>query len=202
MPPRRVQIIGTILSTLIARVPWLWPLLRRPTQRFWDRMAASWGSRSTTAGRMQPLEAALGRVDSPRRILEIGTGSGEGAALMAERFPNAEITAVDISQNMLEIARGSLPERVRLVRADAGALPFEDAAFDLVVQMNVPVYFSELARVTAARGCVVVTSSFGPATPYYTPHAVLRRKFARRGLRERAAEASPPGDFFIACRPS
>jgi SAM-dependent methyltransferase len=204
MPPRSIRIIGTTLSTLIARAPWLWPVLRRPTQRFWDRMAAQWGSRAAAAGRLEGLEAGLESIPGPRprRILEIGTGFGDGAALIAQRFPEAEITAVDMSERMLEGARERLPERVAVQRADAGALPFPDGSFDLVAQLNVPVYFSEIARVTAPGGCVLVASSLGPSTPYYTPHAVLRRKLARRGLREARSGAAGPGDWFIACRPS
>jgi ubiquinone/menaquinone biosynthesis C-methylase UbiE len=151
---------------------------------------------------MAPLEAALEHVPAPRRVLEIGPGAGEGSAMMAERFPDAAITAVDVSEGMLDIARANVPERVRLQLADAAALPFEDGSFDLVAQMNVPVYFAEIARVTAPGGCVLVASSLGPATPYYTPHSVLRRKFARRGLRELASGQADPGDWFIACRPS
>jgi ubiquinone/menaquinone biosynthesis C-methylase UbiE len=194
--------IGTTLSWLVAHAPWLWPLLRRPTRRFWNGMASQWQQRAASAGRMAPLEAALEHVPAPRRVLEIGPGAGEGSAMMAERFPDAEITAVDVSEGMLDIARANVPERVRLQLADAAALPFEDGSFDLVAQMNVPVYFAEIARVTAPGGCVVVASSLGPATPYYTPHSVLRRKFARRGLRELASGQADPGDWFIACRPS
>jgi ubiquinone/menaquinone biosynthesis C-methylase UbiE len=165
-------------------------------------MAAEWSSRSATIGRMAPLEAGLEQVGQPQRILEIGTGSGVGAEIIVERFPDAEVTAVDISEPMLATARERLPQRVRLEVADAGALPFDDAAFDLVVQMNVPVYFAEIARVTAPDGRVLVASSLGPRTPYYTPHSVLRRKFRRLGLREHAAKTVEPGDYFVARRES
>jgi SAM-dependent methyltransferase len=204
MPPRRVRIMGTMLSTLIARAPWLWPVLRGPTRRFWNRMASRWGERTTSPGRMDGLEAALDALGGrmPRRILEIGTGFGDGAARLAERFPDAEIAAVDFSEEMLATARERVPERVRLQVADAADLPFPDASFDLVAQLNVPVYFAELGRVTAPGGCVVVASSLGPRTPYYTPHSVLRRKLGRRGLNELTAGTAGPGDFFIACRPS
>jgi SAM-dependent methyltransferase len=196
--------IATTLSTLIARAPWLWPVLRGPTRRFWNRMASRWGARAATPGRMNGLEGALEALGgrAPRRILEIGTGFGDGAARLAERFPDAEIAAVDLSQEMLATARERLPERVRLQVADAADLPFPDASFDLVAQINVPAYFAELGRVTAPGGCVVVASTLGPKTPYYTPHSVLRRKLARRGLNELVSGTVGPGDFFIACRPS
>src|SRR5206468_12957594 len=116
-----------------------------------------------------------------------------------ERFPDAEITGVDISEEMVRRAREHVPSASFEV-ADASALRFADGAFDLVVQLNVPVYFSEVARVTAPGGRILIASTFGPATPYYTPHGFLRRRFERLGLTVLAAEAAPPGDYFIACR--
>jgi ubiquinone/menaquinone biosynthesis C-methylase UbiE len=200
MPPRRVRWIGRSLAFLVARAPWLWPLMRRPVTRFWNRMAARWGQRMSP-GRVSAVEEALGRVGDPRRILEVGSGTGAGAQVLRKRFPDADITGADISEAMVKLARENVPS-VDFEVADAGSLPFADDAFDLVMQLNVPVYFGELARVTAPGGCIVIASSLGPATPYYTPHSLLRKRFQKLGLEVRAAEAAPPGDFFIACRPS
>ena len=199
-PPRTVRAIGRTLSFLVARAPWLWPVMRPAVTRFWNRMAAGWDARVSDV-RTTALEAALERVPPPGRVLEVGTGTGSGAAAIATRFPGAQITAVDLSEEMVRRARKHLPA-VQFEVADASKLPFPDASFDLVVQLNVPVYFPELARVVAPGGCVLIASTFGPATPYYTPHSLLRRRFERLGLETRAAEAAPPGDFFIACRPS
>jgi SAM-dependent methyltransferase len=65
----------------------------------------------------------------PGRILEIGCGLGELAARMADEL-RAQVTAVDLSPRMVEMARargvdGSI--------ADAEALPFQDGEFDAVV---------------------------------------------------------------------
>jgi ubiquinone/menaquinone biosynthesis C-methylase UbiE len=192
--------MGRTLSFLVARMPWAWPLIRGWTRRFWDHMAAEWDTR-TSPERTRAYEEGLRRVGEPKRILEVGSGTGSGAAVLRARFPAAEITGTDISDEMVGRARAKVPA-VRFEVADANALPFADASFDLVSQLNVPVYFRELARVVAPGGCILVASTFGPRTPYYTPHPVLRRKFERLGLAVRAAENAPPGDFFIACRPS
>ena len=60
--------------------------------------------------------------------------------------------------------------------------------FDLVAQNNVPVYFDELARVVAPGGRVLITSTFGPATPYYTPHKLLERRFRKLGFGDAQSE--------------
>ena len=106
---------------------------------------------------------------------------------------------------MVDAARArsaEVADRVQFAVADAASLPYDGDAFDLVTQLNMPVYPSEIARVLQPGGHVVVASSLGPATPYYTPHPLLRRRFARLGLETRMAQVAEPGDYLIACRPS
>ncbi|MFL5841430.1 MAG: class I SAM-dependent methyltransferase, partial [Thermoleophilaceae bacterium] len=190
MPPLRFRIIGRTLSFVASRAPWLWPLIRPLVRRFWNRMAGGWDTRMS-AERLTALEEGLKHAGQPRRILEIGTGTGSGAAAIAERFPGAELTAVDLSSEMVRRAQERLPQ-ARFEVADAASLPFPDDSFDLVVQLNVPVYSRELSRVTAPAGRVLIASTFGPRTPYYTPHALLRRKFT-----EVDSGQAGPGDWFI-----
>jgi SAM-dependent methyltransferase len=198
MPPRRVRWTGHVLSAIAARAPWLWRLIRGPVQRFWDRNAGGWDERENP-GRVQALGQALEVVGEPARILEIGSGTGSGTALLKARFPNAEVTGVDLSPEMVRIAQAKVPG-VTFEPADAARLPFPDASFDLIAQNNVPVYFNELARVLAPGGRVLITSTFGPVTPYYTPHDVLRKRFAKLGFTDLRSEQAPPGDWFSATK--
>jgi ubiquinone/menaquinone biosynthesis C-methylase UbiE len=161
-------------------------------------MAAGWDS-NMSPDRTKGLEAALGDVGQPQRILEIGTGTGTGAALLKAKFPNADITAVDLSPEMVRIAMAKV-KGVTFEPADASRLPFADESFDLVTQNNVPVYFGEIARVLAPGGRIVVTSTHGPATPYYTPHKVLTKNFGKLGFKDTRSEQSPPGDWFMATK--
>jgi SAM-dependent methyltransferase len=208
LPPRPVRALGRLSTVLVTRAPVLWPLLRGATARFWERSAAGWDERTEPdrPERLAPLEAACERLEvEPARILELGTGTGAGALALARRYPQARIVGVDIADAMVEAAEVKIPaelrERVRFQVADVAALPFDDAAFDLVAQLNLPAYFEETARVVRRGGHVVVASSLGPATPYHTPDAVLRRGFARRGLETIATGAAGAGTFFVATRP-
>jgi SAM-dependent methyltransferase len=195
MPPRRHRIIGTILSTLVARAPWLWPLLRKPTRRFWNKLAPQWTGRAAP-DRAAALEAGARAVPgSPQRILEVGSGSGDGTAALARVFPGAHITGMDLSEAMVRSAQATNPGPDYVV-GDAAQMPFADATFDLVAQLNVPFYPKELKRVLKPGGHVLVASTLGPTTPYYTPHSFLRGK-----LTEVASAQEGRGDWFIG-RPS
>jgi tRNA threonylcarbamoyl adenosine modification protein (Sua5/YciO/YrdC/YwlC family) len=76
------------------------------------------------------LVAASG--DGARRVLELGTGTGETAARLLERHPGAHLVGLDESEPMLSAARERLPAgRVRLRRGRLqDALP--EGPFDLV----------------------------------------------------------------------
>jgi ubiquinone/menaquinone biosynthesis C-methylase UbiE len=119
-------------------------------------------------------------------VLDLGTGTGKAARVVAKRFPQAEVVGVDLSPAMIEEARKVLPAelsgRVRFEVADASRLPFEDGAFDLVVLLNMIPFFGELARVTAPGGRVAAASSFGSQTPIYVPPETLRKRLAPLGF--------------------
>jgi malonyl-CoA O-methyltransferase len=191
--------MGHFLSLVVARAPWLWGAIRGPVQRFWNRNAARWDA-NETPNRTQSLRAAVDSLGEPARILEIGCGTGSGTQVLKARFPQAAITAVDLSPEMVRIAQSKI-RGVTFEPADAARLPFPDAAFDLVAQNNVPVYFAELTRVLAPGGRILITSTFGPATPYYTPHSVLRKRFTKLGFTDLRSERVPPGDWFTAAKP-
>ncbi|HEX6780722.1 MAG TPA: peptide chain release factor N(5)-glutamine methyltransferase [Solirubrobacterales bacterium] len=73
----------------------------------------------------------------PRRVLDVGTGSGAIALAVAEELPGCEVTATDTSLGALEVARANA-ERLGLAdRIDflEGTLP--EGEFDLVLA-NLP----------------------------------------------------------------
>lgn len=60
--------------------------------------------------RLRPALDLLGRIplSSPARIVDLGCGAGNVTRLLAERWPNAELTGLDSSLEMLERARATL----------------------------------------------------------------------------------------------
>jgi ubiquinone/menaquinone biosynthesis C-methylase UbiE len=208
-PGRRVRTIGRVLNALTARAPALWPLLRPWTHRFWENQAATWGDRvnRSSAEYLAPLAAALLLVrPDPERALDLGTGLGDAALLIAREFPQARVRGIDFSEEMIRRAQGRIgldPEgRVAFRVADAADLPYEEESFDLVAQLNMPPFFAETARVLRPGGYFVIAASFGPATPFYTPESVLRRGFARVGLEQVESGAVSDGTYWVARLPS
>ncbi len=147
-----------------------------------------------------PVRAALERLDAaPARVLDLGTGTGSVARILAERFPEAEIVGVDIAPRMLGEARAKTnASNVRYELADAQRLAFDDGAFELVTLGNMIPFFDELARVLAPGGHVVFAWSAGAETPIYVPPERLRAELGRRGFAEFAELAAGRGTAFVA----
>jgi SAM-dependent methyltransferase len=206
-PPARVRVIGRALNDALVRAPWLWPLLKRPLQAFFERSAPGWDER-TGAGspeHLAPLAAAALQVSGPpERILDVGTGTGEGALMLAREFPQARVRGIDISEEMVRSAQAKIgldPEgRVAFRVADAAALPYEAESFDLVTLLNMPPFFAELARVLRPGGYAIVAASWGADTPFYTPTPVLERGFRRRGVEPVHAATVQQGTYFVGRR--
>jgi ubiquinone/menaquinone biosynthesis C-methylase UbiE len=197
------------MTALIARAPVLWPLLRPWTRRYWDDRAATWNQRvdRSSAAYLAALAAGLLRVrPEPERALDLGTGLGDGALLIAREFPLARVRGVDLSEAMIRRAQrriGLDPEgRVAFRVADAADLPYDDDSFDLVAQLNMPPFFAETARVLRPGGHFLIAASFGPATPFYTPESVLRRGFARVGLEQVDSGTAGDGTYWVARVPA
>jgi SAM-dependent methyltransferase len=201
---RRDRTVGRAVNNAVARAPWLWPLLRGPVRRFFSERAVGWDQR-TGAGSVEHLEplaaAALHVSPAPERVLDVGCGTGEGTLFLAREFPQARIRGVDISEEMIHVAVAKVgldPEgRVAFKVADASSLPYPDDSFDLVAQLNMPPFFGELARVLRPGGQVIVASSWGPETPFYTRPGVLRWRFLQYGVEPVEVGKAGAGTFYV-----
>lgn len=71
----------------------------------------------------------------PREILDMATGTADLAILLAEKCPHARITGIDLSEQMLAVARRKveqkeLTHRVELAQGDAEMAGYGDNRFD------------------------------------------------------------------------
>ncbi|MEL6931367.1 MAG: methyltransferase domain-containing protein [Cyanobacteria bacterium J06600_6] len=104
-------------------------------------------------------------IDPSAKILDLACGTGEFARLLLEQNPQQQITGVDISESMLEIARNKLKTypSVSLYRASVKFLPFDNDSFDLVICANAFHYFenpelalTEMKRVLKPKGEIII----------------------------------------------
>jgi ubiquinone/menaquinone biosynthesis C-methylase UbiE len=99
------------------------------------------------------------------RILDIACGTGEFERMVLGENPTQQMVGVDISQEMLAIARQKLHSysNVSFQVGSASALPFPDQSFDVIVSANAFHYFddpiaslTEVKRVLRPNGKVVI----------------------------------------------
>jgi phosphatidylethanolamine/phosphatidyl-N-methylethanolamine N-methyltransferase len=127
----------------------------------------------------------------PSNILEIGVGTG----LTLGRYPpSAAVVGVDLSEDMLEIARHrarSLPDRrIELFSMNAEAMDFPSGAFDCV---TMPYVLSvtpdpgrlraEIRRVCRKGGTIFILNHFGGSRSWWLLEKVVKRVADRVGFR-------------------
>lgn len=88
------------------------------------------------------LEMALSGVpeDFRGKLLEVPVGTGVLTMPVYRDLPEADITCLDYSEDMMSAAKVRAQEmglkNVRFRQGDVGALPFEDESFDTVLSLN------------------------------------------------------------------
>lgn len=107
---------------------------------FHDRCAMKVGTDGVLLGAWTDLS-------SSRRVLDIGTGTGLIALMLAQRCRNAHITAIDIDEDAVDQARGNIlsspwKDRVEAVLQDVRTLPSQPV-YDTIVS-NPPYFIHSL----------------------------------------------------------
>lgn len=109
-------------------------------------------------GRARAVVEALGDL-AGKRVLDAGAGKGRYATLLKRRHPSADVTALDVSAEMLR----HVPAGITTVQHSLLDMPFPDGAFDAVLciealehAVRIPEAVRELVRVLAPGGTLVV----------------------------------------------
>lgn len=66
-------------------------------------------------------------------LLDAGCGTAPMISLLAERFPEAHFTGIDLTPKMIEVAKAKKLPNATFVCGDCEKLPFADNSFDVVI---------------------------------------------------------------------
>lgn len=117
----------------------------------------------------------------PSKILDVASGTGDLAILLARKIPSASVLGVDISEGMLDlgsrkVADAGLSDRVLFSVADCLALPLPDNSFDCVSVaygvrnfQNLLAGYKEMYRVMRPGGMLCVIELSTPDSPLVSP---------------------------------
>ncbi len=111
---------------------------------FFDRIAPSYDS--WAGGQHERVAARLVDVAAPQKgeqVLDVGTGTGLVAHLVAPRVSPGSVIGIDLSDNMLALARSKKSKNVQFLGMAAERLVFKPETFDLVTMGEALAYLSD-----------------------------------------------------------
>jgi malonyl-CoA O-methyltransferase len=111
------------------------PVDKRRVRAAFSRSAGAYDARAAVQREVQERVLALASEVAPgaRRVLDVGSGTGALLARFAR--PGRQLAAADLATGMCAATRRAAPG-ARVAAADAEALPFRAASFDLVVSTS------------------------------------------------------------------
>jgi len=146
------------------------------------------------------LDRALGVNEAPRRVLDVGCGTGVLLRLLAERLTGEgqELLGIDAAAGMVEEANAqSNDPRIRVSLGTAEKLPYADGYFDVVISTtsfdhwrDQDVGIRECYRVLAPGCFLILTDVF---SLFWAPSILFGRRGHARTKRRASALLNEAG---------
>ncbi len=112
--------------------------------RAFDKAARNYDAVASIQAEVAKTLVAAAADSSPRSVLDIGCGTGFVLAQAAERWPEAQLTGLDIAPAMLREAQRKIPH-LTILRADAGECDLTQS-FDLIFSCMMLHWFAQPAE--------------------------------------------------------
>ena len=162
------------------------------------------------------VDEAIAFSPEARRILDMGTGPAHIPIMIARRLPSAQITAIDLAEHMLIVARRNVAQadlsgRILLERRDVKKTEYSESQFDFVISSAIihhiprPVeIFAEIRRFAASGAAVYLKDLARPETSekleeLVTRYAGKHTSYQRQLFRQSLHAALTPAEILSAC---
>jgi ubiquinone/menaquinone biosynthesis C-methylase UbiE len=135
-----------------------------------DRDASDYDQSSKYA----PLRSSYSRIADEallyqfRTCLDVGCGTGALLLMLGHHREDAKFFGIDLSDQMIKIARSKLGEKVNLSVCDSEKLPFDNEQFDLITctfsfhhYPKPSATLSEMRRVLSPNGRIIIVDASG-----------------------------------------
>ena len=160
-----------------------------PSASRFDRWARSYEDNTLQQHLFVPvhqtaLQLALELLPHPRRVLDVGCGTGRLLRRARRCYPTAELVGVDLAGQMVATASAVTPTglAVSYVHGRAECLPFTHELFDLIVATlslrhwtDLPAGVAEIGRILTPGGVVILADVF-PSSRRPGPALAMRRR--------------------------
>lgn len=119
-------------------------------------------------------KSAIAIAPEAAMVLDVGTGTARIPIFICQQRPQWQITAIDLSENMLKVGRenvekAGLQHRITLEYVDAKQMPYRDRSFDMAISNSIvhhlpdPMpFFRELKRVLKPNGGIFLRDLMRP----------------------------------------
>lgn len=114
-------------------------------------------------------------------LLDAGCGTGAVISLLADKYPDKHYTGIDLSPNMIEVAKSKSSSNSAFVCGDCEQLPFDENSFDVITcSMSFHHYpypekfFTSCYRVLRPNGRLIIRDmTVAPAFLWFVNHVEI-----------------------------
>ncbi|WP_137700783.1 methyltransferase domain-containing protein [Marimonas lutisalis] len=141
-----------------------------------DFLEEMWGEGFLSPGGADEVARVLRGVDvAGKHVMDIGSGSGACAVLLAGEYGAAHVTGIDVEDPVCDAARrrvddAGLTDKISIVKVEPGPFPFPDQTFDIVFSKDSIIHIPDKAAMAAESFRVLKPNGWFAASDWLISH--------------------------------